>query len=58
MTDLIVVILNPTYTILQTWRVGGAALCPGPESQGALVSGSPNLSINIFNFVNISYYFQ
>jgi len=55
MTDLIFALLNRTCAILQAWRADVLHCARALILKGLLVSGSPNLSINIFNIVNISY---
>jgi len=55
MTDLILVLLNQTRIILQVWSVGVLHCAQALSLKGLLVSDSPNLSIKIFNFVNILY---
>jgi hypothetical protein len=49
MTDLIFALLNRTYTILQAWRAGMLHCARAVSLKGLLDSGSPNLSVNIFN---------
>jgi len=55
MIDIIFALLNHTCTILQAWRVGMLHCARALGLKGLFVSGSPNLSIKLFNIVNISY---